>query len=113
MNRISRRPGLIAVISVALTAFSFIPARGALILNPDQFVQAGGIDIEVPGYSVPSLAEWNGDTLPDLIVGEGGLGLFTGKVRVYINQGSPGAPEFNSFSYIQADGADLERTSGG
>ena len=113
MNRISRRPGLITLITIAVTVFWYLPARSALILDAEQFVQAGDIDIEVPGYSVPSLAEWNGDTLPDLIVGEGGLGLYAGKVRVYINQGSPGAPEFNSFSYVQADGADLARTSGG
>lgn len=113
MNRINRRPGLITLITISVIVLSYLPARSALILDQEQFVQAGGVDIEVSGYSVPSLAEWNGDGLPDLIVGEGGLGLYPGKVRVYINQGRPGAPEFSDFSYAQAEGADLERTSGG
>ena len=68
--------------------------------------------ILVPGYSVPSLADWNQDGLVDLIVGEGG-GLLPAKVRVYENTGSPGAPRFEGFSYVQSGGGDLTGISSG
>ena len=42
-----------------------------LRLGPEELVQAGGADISVLGYSVPSLADWDNDGLNDLIVGEG------------------------------------------
>lgn len=74
--------------------------------GPERFVQAGGVDIQVPGYSVPSLADWNGDGLKDLIVGEGG-GTAPGKVRVYLNVGTQAQPQFRDFFYAQSEGADL------
>lgn len=78
------------------------PAMAAgLDLGPEQIIQAGGTDLAVTGYSVPMLADWNGDTLADLIVGEGGYMTGIGKVRVYINGGAPGAPAFAGFSYAQ------------
>jgi hypothetical protein len=84
-------------------------------LGPERFVQAGGTDITGLSYSVPSLVDWNGDNLPDLMTGEGSS---TGKVRVYLNQGQPGAPAFASFPsansfYAQSNGATLSVTGGG
>jgi hypothetical protein len=87
-----------------------LPAVADLYLGPEQLVQAGGADIQVPGYSVPSLAYWDGDDLMDLIVGEGGD---PGKVRVYLNVGAPGAPQFSDFFYAQSEGADLTVPGGG
>ncbi len=77
-----------------------------------QFVQANGVDIQVPGYSVPSMADWNGDGLPDLIVGEGGGGN-TGKIRVYLNVGTLAEPLFRDFSYVLSNGLDLTCTPTG
>ncbi|MEN6423723.1 MAG: VCBS repeat-containing protein [Phycisphaerales bacterium] len=82
---------------------------GILNLGPEEFVQAGGADIVVPGYSVPSLADWNNDGLKDLIVGEGGGGA-TGKVRIYLNVGIESDPCFVDYFYAQAGGADLTCT---
>ena len=65
-----------------------------------------GQPIDVSGYSVPSFALWDGDDLPDLIVGEGG-GSGDGKVRVYPNIGSACSPAFQDWFYAQAAGADL------
>jgi hypothetical protein len=79
---------------------------GVLNLGPEEFIQAGGVDIAVPGYSVPSFEDWNNDGLRDLIVGEGGNG-FTGKVRVYLNVGVESDPCFVNYFYVQAAGADL------
>ena len=81
-------------------------AAGGLDLGPAQIVRAGEAYLQVPGYSVPSLAFWNGDAIPDLIVGEGGGG-FDGKVRVYLNHGTPGAPQFSDYAYVVSGTADL------
>ena len=53
-------------------------------LGQEQLVQVDGLDITVPGYSVPSLCDWNNDGLQDLIIGEGG-GFGDAKVSLYLN----------------------------
>ncbi|NOG55474.1 MAG: VCBS repeat-containing protein [Planctomycetes bacterium] len=84
-----------------------------LTLEAEQVIQAGGVDIAVPGYSVPSLAHWDNDGLPDLIIGEGS-GVETARIRVYRNIGTPGAPEFSAdFFYAQSNGADLIEVGSG
>jgi len=79
---------------------------GNLRLGAEQFVQAAASPIAVPGYSVPSLVDWNADGLKDLIVGEGS-GTITPKVRVYLNTGTASAPQFSTFFYVQSNGGDL------
>ncbi|MBD3178371.1 MAG: hypothetical protein GF417_01605 [Candidatus Latescibacteria bacterium] len=113
MKRNRSRAGFVAGTVLMIMMLSSSTLLGSLPLGPEQTVQAGGSEISVPGFSVPSLIEWNGDGLPDLIVGEGGLGIDPGKVRVYLNQGAPGAPQFQSYFYAQSEGSDLERPSGG
>jgi hypothetical protein len=81
-------------------------------LGPEEFVAVStGEEITVPGYSVPSFALWNGDDLPDLVVGEGGS--TPGKVRIYLNTGTPGHPVFDTFFYAQSNGADLSVAASG
>ncbi len=81
---------------------------GDLLLNlgPEELVQANGVDIKVPGYSVPSFVDWNNDNLKDLVIGEGG-GSGDAKVRVYINVGTEPNPQFSDYFYAQSEGADL------
>jgi len=79
---------------------------GAPQLGPEQRVTVGGTDLQVMAYSVPALADWNADGLPDLVVGEK-FDLASGKVRVYLNSGSAGAPVYGAFFYVQAAGSDL------
>ncbi len=88
------------------------PAAAQLDLGPEQLVQSGGVDIAVPGYSTPTLSDWNNDGLPDLIIGEGS-GALTPKVRVYLNTGSLGSPAFSGFSHAQSLGLDLTEPGGG
>jgi hypothetical protein len=99
---------------VALAALSILLAFAAaahLELASEEIIQSGGVDIDVPGYSVPSTADWNDDGLPDLIVGEGGS---EAKVRVYVNvSGTQGAPEFDGYAYAQAGTTDLVEPGGG
>lgn len=80
--------------------------EGVIDLGPEELVQAGGVEIAVPGYSVPSFEDWNNDLLKDLIVGEGG-GAVPGKVRVYLNVGTEADPCFADYFYAQSDGQDL------
>jgi hypothetical protein len=80
--------------------------RAQFALGPEEIVQAAGADITVSGYSVPSMTDWNSDSLPDLLVGEGGSG-FDGKARVFLNVGTAADPVFGSSFFVQSEGGDL------
>ena len=94
---------------VLLQAF---PAEAAISFNSEETVQAGGLDIDVPGYSVPSFVDWDNDGKNDLVVGEGASG-YTAKVRVYLNIGTTNAPQFSTFSFVQSGGGDLKLAGSG
>jgi len=95
---------LAAILAASLPAMAEVPV---IDLGPEEFVQANGEDIVVPGYSVPCFEDWDNDGLGDLIVGEGD-GDTGGKVRVYLNRGSEVDPSFVDSFYVQADGWDLK-----
>jgi hypothetical protein len=78
-----------------------------LNLGPEQIVQAGDVDIQVPGYSVPSFMDWNNDGLKDLVVGQGSGSYPPGKVRVYLNVAAGSEPVFSDYFYVQSKDADL------
>lgn len=101
----------VVLMMLGVSALTMIPGRGfgedsLLNLGPEELVQADGIDIQVPGYSVPSFVDWNNDNLKDLLVGEGG-GDHAGKVRVYLNAGTESEPQFSDYFYVQSRGADV------
>jgi len=81
-------------------------SASVLNLGLQEFVQAKGSDIQVAGYSVPCLADWNNDGLADLVIGEGGSGS-SGKVRIYLNGGTSADPQFSEYFYAKSDGTDL------
>jgi len=108
-SRLALWPALL--LAIPLLAPAALPAY-ELRFGDEELVQAGGSDLAVFGYSVPSLGDWDNDGLPDLVVGEGD-GAFPGKVRVYLNTGTPAAPLFDAYLYAQSDSADLSRTGGG
>ncbi len=66
-------------------------------------VEVGGapIDVEV-GHAAPLLADFDGDGHVDLLVGQFG----GGKLRIYRNQSSDGAPKLGQFAWFQAGGTD-------
>ena len=104
--------GRISIVAAAAALLVPAPAANAVEFQAEQFVAAGSLPIWVPGYSVPSMADFNGDGLADLIIGEGS-GTYTPKVRLYANSGTPTAPAFTSYSYAQSNGADLTVPGGG
>jgi hypothetical protein len=83
------------------------PAGGALA--PPVRIEAGNgpIDVDV-GHAAPHVVDWNGDGLPDLLVGQFGQGV----LRIYLNGGTRTAPEFGEFTLFQAGGADGSVPSG-
>jgi hypothetical protein len=92
---------LVACVLTATSARVF--ADGSLLnLGPEELVQAGGVDIDVGTYSVPSFDYWDGDDRKDLIVGAG-----NGKVRIYLNVGTKSDPQFSDYFYAQSNGSDL------
>ncbi|MCY2995097.1 MAG: FG-GAP-like repeat-containing protein [Planctomycetota bacterium] len=76
-------------------------------------LQTDGGDLQVGSYSVPSLADWNGDGLLDLIVGEK-TAAGEGKLRIYLNSGTNPAPVYHSFLVAQSStGGDLSVSASG
>ncbi len=96
----------------SLVSASAFATEGVINLGPEEIIQANGKDIVVPGYSVPSFEDWNGDKLRDLIIGEGGGGS-PGKIRVYLNVGTEADPCFVDYFYAQSSGKDLTFTPEG
>ncbi len=97
---------------LTLTPTSGLAAAPHLLkLGSEQLIQAGGVDIDVPGYSVPSFVDWNADGLGDLVIGQGG-GAHDAKVRIYLNTGSKSEPQFTDHFYLQRLGADASWPAG-
>jgi hypothetical protein len=87
-------------------------ARADLFLDAEVLVEAGGVAIDLPGYSVPSFVDWNDDDIPDLVVGQGS-GSTPARVRVYLNTGTANAPAFTDYFYAQSLGDTLEEVGSG
>lgn len=79
-----------------------------LNLGHEEFVQAGGVDIDVGTYSVPSFVDWDSDNLMDLVIGTG-----SGYVHVYLNNGTEAEPNFSDYFRAQSNGSDLYCTPSG
>jgi len=78
----------------------------ALSSAPVEFTYQGlltssGARIDVGGYAAPMMADWDGDGLQDLLVGQ----FDFGRIRYYSNTGVPGSPQFEGFQYL-LDGAE-------
>ena len=71
-------------------------------LAPPVHVLAGGqpVDVERSGHAAPCVGDLDGDGKPDLLVGQ----FDGGKLRVYRNTGTAGAPKFDTYTYFVAGG---------
>jgi len=72
-------------------------------LGPHRTVYADGLETQVPGRSVPSMVDWNGDGLEDLIVGN-----TDGELLLYANRGTAGDPVFDGYVRLEADGIPID-----
>ncbi len=55
--------------------------------------------------SSPVVADWNGDGLMDLVVGQESTS--PGSVRLYLNSGSVGNPVFTTYSWVQSGSSNI------
>jgi hypothetical protein len=64
-------------------------------------LECGGkpIDVEI-GHAAPLWADWDGDGLEDLLVGQ----FSHGRLRIHRNAGKKGAPRFDGFTWFEVDG---------
>ena len=97
-----------------LSCLLVLLAAGAFAQTPEFDVpvalEANGTPINVGtgGNASPYVIDWDGDGKQDLLLGQ----YSQGKVRFYVNIGTNFAPEFGTFTYLQADGADISVSSG-
>jgi hypothetical protein len=90
---------LIFVLILAGVAFATPP-----MFHNYVYVEANNSPIAVSSHANPSVIDWDGDGVKDLLLGE-----FTGgMIRFYSNDGSNSAPHFTTFTYLQADGAIIQ-----
>lgn len=97
--------------------FENIGSNDAPKFLPPTRVQAGGRDIQVQagysgslqglqearwGYLSPNAIDWNDDGTPDLITGD-----ITGNYLIYLNRGTPTAPQLDPAHPLYCDGMDL------
>jgi hypothetical protein len=92
----------VMVFALMMSSGGRIYADSPLVPGPEELVQAGGADIDVGTYSVPSYVDWDNDGLGDLVIGGG-----NGKVRIYVNVGTESNPQFSSYFFAQSNGSDL------
>jgi len=75
------------------------------------YVQAGAVgekvDIDVGARATADVVDWNADGRPDLVVG-----ALDGRVRVYLNEGTPPLPDLRSEWTVQDASGDLTVPSG-
>jgi hypothetical protein len=96
--------------SVRLAAIAALIAGVAVIAATDAAAQqlekpfrvlADGKPIDVDGgHAAPCFADFDGDGLRDLVVGQ----FSKGRCRVYKNTGTKQAPLFGDFTFLEAGG---------
>jgi hypothetical protein len=73
-------------------------------------VEVGGkpLDVDRPGHAAPFVADFDGDGIPDLLVGQ----FNEGKLRIFRNQGKSGEHKFTTSVFFKAGGADARVPAG-
>lgn len=97
--------------------FKNIGTNQAPAFLPGKKIQAGGKDIHIQagysgsvqgvnesrwGYVSPTIFDWTGDGLPDIIIGD-----ITGNYSIFINKGTKQAPKFDSAESLYCNGLEL------
>lgn len=100
---------LIAVMAAQVIAGVARPAALDPELNPPVRVEAAGKPIDTAvGHAAPFVADFDGDGVQDLLVGQFG----EGKLWIYHNEGTPAKPRLAAGQLFK-DGADTGRVPSG
>jgi len=84
------------MIAVCLIALGLLTAPSDIFEPPFRVRDAHGfIDVDA-GHAAPLMTDFDGDGVPDLLVGQ-----FDGRLRVYKNIGTAKAPRFDGFTYFK------------
>jgi hypothetical protein len=98
---------MFALLAVGVASLANAPAFD-LFQPPFRVRDANGfIDVDT-GHAAPLVVDFDGDGVPDLLVGQYG----EGKLRVYKNVGTPSAPRFDSFAWLKAGEKEARIPSG-
>ena len=76
-----------------------------------QYICCDGERIDVGTCASPCIADWDGDGLSDMLVGQWGL-PGDGKIRLYTNTNTNDSPVYTYFTYLQAGGVDINLSYG-
>ena len=94
---------------VTATLLLLLAGPGRIELAPPFLATANGQVIKVDvGHAAPIFVDFDGDNLPDLLVGQFG----EGKLRIYKNIGTRTEPQFDKFEYFQAGGKEATVEAG-
>ena len=76
---------------------------GSRDLRPPVQIEAEGqpLDVQRDGHSAPFFADFDGDGLRDLLVGQ----YYEGRLRIYRNLGTSNQPRFATYNWFEAGGA--------
>lgn len=92
-----------------ILALGWAQAAHGVALRPQTNVLAGSAPLDPGSYTIPCVADWNGDGLPDLLAGcQPGF-----KILLYLNTGSAGRPVFTAATNLQAGGLDIALLASG
>jgi hypothetical protein len=98
---------MFALLAAGVASLANAPAFD-LFQPPFRVSDAQGlIDVDI-GHAAPLVVDFDGDGLPDLLVGQFG----EGKLRIYKNVGTASAPRFDSFTWLQAGDKEARIPSG-
>jgi len=81
-------------------------SAGNIFLVQEPLVNVGGRPIDIGLNSSPSVVYFNGDSLPDLVVGM--LDGYLGGLFLYLNTGSPGVALFDSVDTLECAGEPIQ-----
>ena len=99
--------GLAVALAMLLTSFSLLHAAVPDYL-PGEYIYDGLNPLEVDGYPVIAIADWNNDNKKDLVIGQ----YTNGYIWLFLNVGTDAAPVFNGGSLIESNGAPITVPSG-
>lgn len=72
------------------------------IMDNGSIILAGGSKLAT-GRATPEVNDWNEDGKKDLLIGD-----VTGKIKIYINEGTDAAPVFNTSTHLHVGGIELD-----